>query len=126
MGDFGSATEAMRISTSLRFRFSPKIRTAATFEFCNTIGQEQPLAETSPGPVRADCVEKVLFQQGPNILRAAEAALPLRGGGPCQTLQKPLLGPVSTPKSFPASEIANALHLRDFRSSTIFEFLNTI
>src|ERR1019366_4821211 len=30
------------------------------------------------------------------------------------------------PSSLAAAEIANALHLRDFRSSAIFEFFNTI
>ena len=53
MGDFGIATEAARItSTSLRFRFSPKILTAATFEFCNTIGHTQTYAGDDGTAVR--------------------------------------------------------------------------
>jgi hypothetical protein len=37
MGDFGSATEAVRIIDLFAFQVFAKIWTAATFEFCNTI-----------------------------------------------------------------------------------------
>ena len=41
-------------------------------------------------------------------------------------IQKRSLAPVSILQSLAAAEIANALHLRDFRSPVIFEFFNTI
>jgi hypothetical protein len=40
--------------------------------------------------------------------------------------QKRSLALVSILQSLAAAEIANALHLRDFRSPAIFEFFNTI
>jgi hypothetical protein len=52
--------------------------------------------------------------------------LPLRGEGPRQLSQKRPLALVSILQSLAAAEIANALHLRDFRIVAIFEFFNTI
>jgi hypothetical protein len=46
--------------------------------------------------------------------------------GPHQLPQKRSLVLVSILQSLAAAEIANALHLRDFRSPVIFEFFNTI
>ena len=46
--------------------------------------------------------------------------------GPHQLPQKRSLALVSILQSLAAAEIANALHLRDFRSPAIFEFFNTI
>ena len=50
----------------------------------------------------------------------------LRGEGPHQLPQKRSLALVSIIQSLAPAQIANALHLRDFRSSAIFEFFNTI
>ena len=77
-------------------------------------------------PLRADCVEKVRFRRRLKILGAAGASLSLRGEGPDQLPQKRSLAVVSILQRLAAAEIANALHLRDFRSSAIFEFFNTI
>src|ERR1700730_11986139 len=74
----------------------------------------------------ADCVEKVLFRLGLKILRAAGASLSLRGEGPHELPQKRSLALVSILRRLAAAEIAHALRLRDFRSSAIFEFFNTI
>ena len=60
------------------------------------------------------------------ILRTAGASLSLRGEGPYQLPQKRSLALVSIPQRLAAVEIADALHLRDFRSPAIFEFFNTI
>jgi hypothetical protein len=49
-----------------------------------------------------------------------------RGEGPHQLSQKRSLALVPILQSLAAAEIANALHLRDFRSAVIFEFFNTI
>src|SRR5258705_13793923 len=48
------------------------------------------------------------------------------GWGPHQLPQKRSLALVSILQSLAAAKIANALHLRDFRSPAIFEFFNTI
>jgi hypothetical protein len=50
----------------------------------------------------------------------------LRGEGPHELPQKRSLALVSTLRRSAAAEIANALHLRDFRSLAIFEFFNNI
>ena len=47
-------------------------------------------------------------------------------GGPHQSPQKRSLALVSILQSLAATEIANALHLPDFRRPAIFEFFNTI
>jgi hypothetical protein len=60
------------------------------------------------------------------ILRTAGASLSLRGEGPHQLPQKRSLTFVSSLRSLAATEIGNAQHLRDFRSTAIFEFFNTI
>jgi len=60
------------------------------------------------------------------ILRTARASLALRSEGPHQSPQKRSLALVSILQSLSAVEIANALHLRDFRCPAIFEFFNTI
>ena len=60
------------------------------------------------------------------IPRTAGASLSLRGEGPHQLPQKRSLALVSILQSLAAAKIANALRLRDFRSSAIFEFFNTI
>jgi hypothetical protein len=77
-------------------------------------------------PVLADCVEKVLFRLGLKILGAAGASLSFRGEGPHQLPQKRSLALASILQSLAPAEIANALHLRVFRSPAIFEFFNTI
>jgi hypothetical protein len=41
MGDFGNATEVIRIVDRFAFKVSPKIRTDATFDFCNSIDPER-------------------------------------------------------------------------------------
>jgi hypothetical protein len=46
--------------------------------------------------------------------------------GPHQLQQKRSLALVLVLQSLAAAEVANALHLRDFRSPAIFEFFNTI
>jgi hypothetical protein len=46
--------------------------------------------------------------------------------GPHRLPQKRSLALVSILQSLAAAEIANTLHLRDFRSPAIFEFCNTI
>jgi hypothetical protein len=60
------------------------------------------------------------------ILRTAGASISLRDEGPHQLPQKRSLALVSILQSLAAAEIANARHLRDFRSPAIFEFFNTI
>ena len=50
----------------------------------------------------------------------------LQGEGPHQLPQKRSLALVSILQRLAAAEIANALHLRDFRSPAVFEFFNTI
>jgi hypothetical protein len=50
----------------------------------------------------------------------------VRGEGPDQLPQKRSLTLVSILQSLAAAEIANAQHLRDFRSTAFFEFFNTI
>src|ERR1700722_10612877 len=60
------------------------------------------------------------------ILRSAGVSLSLPGEGPHQLSRKRSLALVPILQSLPASEIANALHLRDFRRSAILEFFNTI
>jgi hypothetical protein len=77
-------------------------------------------------PFLADCVEKVLFSLRLKIPRTAGASLSLRGEGPHQLPQKRSLALVSILQSLAAAKITNGLHLRDFRSLAIFEFLNTI
>jgi hypothetical protein len=74
----------------------------------------------------ADCVEKLLFRWRLKILRTAGASLSLRGEGPHELPQKRSLALVSILQRLAAAEIANALHLRDFRGPAIFEFFNTI
>jgi hypothetical protein len=69
-------------------------------------------------PLLADCVEKVLFLL--KILRTAGASLSLRGERPHQLPEKRSLALVSILQSLAAAEIANALHLRDFRGPAIF------
>jgi hypothetical protein len=72
------------------------------------------------------CVLKKSFLLVTEIPRTAGASLSLRGGGPHQLPQKRSLALVSILQSLAAAKIANALHLRDFRSPAIFEFFNTI
>src|ERR1700675_3417374 len=60
------------------------------------------------------------------ILRTGGAFLSLRCEGPHELPQKRPLALVSILPCLAAAEIANALHLRDFRSPAIFEFFNTI
>jgi hypothetical protein len=60
------------------------------------------------------------------ILKTAGASLSPRGEGPHQVPQKRPPAFVSILQMLAAAEITNAQHLRDFRSSTIFEFFNTI
>ena len=55
----------------------------------------------------------------------AGASLLRRGEGPHQLPQKRSLALVSILQSLAAAEIANSLHLRDFRSPAIFEFFGT-
>jgi hypothetical protein len=52
--------------------------------------------------------------------------LSLRREGTHELPQERSLALVSFPQCLAAAEIANALHLRDFRSPAIFEFFNTI
>jgi hypothetical protein len=54
------------------------------------------------------------------------ASLSLRGEGPHELPQKRSLALVSIRQRLAAAEIANALHLRDFRSHAVFELFNTI
>jgi hypothetical protein len=72
------------------------------------------------------CVLKKSFLLVTEIPRTAGASLSLRGEGPHQLPQKRSLALVSILQSLAAAKIANALHLRDFRSPAIFEFFNTI
>src|SRR5882757_591143 len=72
------------------------------------------------------CVLKKSFLLVTEIPRTAGASLSLRGEGPHQLPQRRSLALVSILQSLAAAEIANALHLRDFRSHAIFEFFNTI
>jgi hypothetical protein len=60
------------------------------------------------------------------ILRTAGAFLSLRCEGPHELPQKRSLALVAILPCPAAVEIANALHLRDFQSTAIFEFFNTI
>jgi hypothetical protein len=60
------------------------------------------------------------------ILRAAGASLSPRGEGPHELPQNRSLALVSILQRLAAAEIADTLHLRDFWSSAIFEFFNTI
>jgi hypothetical protein len=47
MGDFGNATELSESSIASRFRVSPKIRTDATFDFCNSIRAKADIGESN-------------------------------------------------------------------------------
>jgi hypothetical protein len=60
------------------------------------------------------------------IPRPAGASHSLRREGPHQLPQKQPLALVSILQSLAAAEIANMRHLRDFRSTAISEFFNTI
>ena len=66
------------------------------------------------------------FGDGLLLADCAGASLSLRSEGPHQLPQKRSPALVSILQSLAAAEIANALHLRDFRSPAIFEFFNTI
>ena|ERR1700691_304837 len=85
MGDFGNATEVIRIVDRFAFKVSPKIRTDATFDFCNTIPSkaEIPTSARGVGIVKrraafiAQCISKKVSAQS---LRRDGLSLHLHAG----------------------------------------------
>jgi hypothetical protein len=61
VGDFGSATETMRIIDLFALQVFAKNWTAATFDFCNTICHKptSPVARTTKGAANRDSLTSI-------------------------------------------------------------------